>query len=80
MRQRASGITGMPRRKNAGVGIPRQRGFVLGFYATSLAAGFAVGPLILGFTGTAGMAPFMAAMALFVLAGGVRAAPSPTSE
>jgi MFS family permease len=47
---------------------PRQRGFVLGFYATSLAAGFAAGPLILGFTGTAGMAPFMAAMALFALA------------
>jgi MFS family permease len=47
---------------------PRQRGFVLGFYATSLAAGFAAGPLILGFTGIAGMAPFMAAMALFALA------------
>ena len=37
---------------------PRQRGFVLGFYATSLAAGFAVGPLILGFTGTAGTGAF----------------------
>jgi MFS family permease len=47
---------------------PRQRGFVLGFYATSLAAGFAAGPMILGFTGTSGMAPFMAAMALFALA------------
>jgi MFS family permease len=47
---------------------PRQRGFVLGFYATSLAAGFAAGPLILGFTGTAGIAPFMAATALFVFA------------
>jgi MFS family permease len=47
---------------------PRQRGFVLGVYATSLAAGFAAGPLILGFTGTAGMAPFIAATALFVLA------------
>ncbi|HEV7910098.1 MAG TPA: MFS transporter [Methylocella sp.] len=47
---------------------PRQRGFVLGFYATSLAAGFAAGPLILGFAGTAGAAPFVAAMVLFALA------------
>ncbi|MGH6822558.1 MAG: MFS transporter [Methylocella sp.] len=47
---------------------PRQRGFVLGFYATSLAAGFTAGPLILGFTGTVGMKPFMAATALLALA------------
>ena len=47
---------------------PRRRGFVLGFYATSLAAGYTAGPLILGFTGTAGMKPFMAATALFALA------------
>jgi MFS family permease len=46
----------------------RQRGFVLGFYATSLAAGFAAGPMILGFTGTAGTLPFIAGMALFALA------------
>lgn len=47
---------------------PRQRGFVLGFYATSLAAGFAAGPLILGFVGTAGATPFIAAILLFTLA------------
>ncbi len=47
---------------------PRQRGFVLGFYATSLAAGFAAGPLILGFTGTSGVLPFLAGMVLFALA------------
>jgi MFS family permease len=47
---------------------PRQRGFVLGFYATSLAAGFATGPLILGFAGTAGATPFVAATALLALA------------
>jgi MFS family permease len=47
---------------------PRQRGFVLGFYATSLSAGFAAGPIILGFTGTEGSLPFFAGMALFALA------------
>ncbi|MCI0467938.1 MAG: MFS transporter [Beijerinckiaceae bacterium] len=47
---------------------PRQRGFVLGFYATSLSAGFAAGPLILGFTGTDGLLPFIAGMVLFALA------------
>jgi len=47
---------------------PRQRGFVLGFYMTSLAAGFAAGPGILGFVGTAGAAPFLVGMALFALA------------
>jgi len=47
---------------------PRQRGFVLGFYMTSLAGGFAVGPGILGFVGTAGPAPFFVATALFALA------------
>jgi len=50
------------------VAPPRQRGFVLGFYATSLAAGFAAGPMILGFTGAAGTLPFLAGMALFALA------------
>jgi MFS family permease len=50
------------------VAPPRQRGFVLGFYATSLAAGFAAGPMILGFTGTGGTLPFVAGMALFALA------------
>jgi MFS family permease len=49
------------------VAPPRQRGFVLGFYATSLAAGFAIGPMILGFTGTTGVLPFLAGVALFML-------------
>ncbi|MBO0733057.1 MAG: MFS transporter [Methylocapsa sp.] len=48
---------------------PRHRGFVLGFYATSLAAGFAIGPMILGFTGTGGIQPFLTGIALFLLAG-----------
>ncbi|MGH6842136.1 MAG: MFS transporter, partial [Methylocella sp.] len=47
---------------------PRHRGFVMGFYETSLATGFATGPLILGFAGTEGATPFMAAMALLALA------------
>ena len=47
---------------------PRHRGFVLGFYMTSLAGGFAIGPGILGFVGTAGAAPFLVATALFALA------------
>ncbi len=47
---------------------PRQRGFVLGFYATSLSAGFTAGPMILGFTGTQGAWPFFAGMGLFALA------------
>ena len=47
---------------------PRRRGFVMGFYMTSLAAGFAVGPGILGFVGTAGATPFLVATALFALA------------
>ena len=46
---------------------PRHRGFVLGFYMTSLAGGFAVGPGILGFVGTAGAAPFLVATAFFAL-------------
>jgi len=46
----------------------RHRGFVLGFYMTSLAGGFAVGPGILGFVGTAGAAPFIVAIVLFGLA------------
>jgi MFS family permease len=47
---------------------PRHRGFVLGFYMTSLAAGFAAGPGILGFVGTVGAAPFLVATAIFTLA------------
>jgi len=47
---------------------PRQRGFVLGFYMTCLASGFAIGPGILGFVGAQGSLPFLVAAALFALA------------
>lgn len=47
---------------------PERRGFVLGLYVTSLAAGFAAGPLFLVVVGTAGTTPFVAAIALFALA------------
>ncbi|MGQ0444657.1 MAG: MFS transporter [Beijerinckiaceae bacterium] len=47
---------------------PRHRGFVMGFYETSLATGFAAGPLILGFAGTAGVTPFIAATAVLAVA------------
>jgi MFS family permease len=45
-----------------------RRGAVLGFYAASVAAGFAAGPLILSITGTAGPAAFFVAIALFAAA------------
>lgn len=47
---------------------PKRRGFVLGLYTTSLAAGFAAGPAILALVGTSGSAPFLVAVALFVIA------------
>ena len=47
---------------------PNRRGIILGLYTTSLAAGFAIGPTILAVTGTKGLAPFLAATALFVIA------------
>jgi MFS family permease len=50
------------------VAPPQRRGIVLGFYTTSLAAGFATGPTILALTGTQGLPPFLAAVALFVFA------------
>ncbi|WP_439575460.1 MFS transporter [Phreatobacter sp.] len=45
-----------------------RRGFVLGIYATALSLGFATGPQILTFVGTAGPAPFLAGSAVFGLA------------
>ncbi len=50
------------------VAPPKKRGVVLGVYTTSLAAGFATGPAILALTGTQGLPPFLAAVALFVIA------------
>jgi len=47
---------------------PQRRGIVMGLYTTSLALGFAAGPLLLTLTGTRSLAPFAAAFALFVLA------------
>lgn len=44
----------------------RSRGRVVGAYATSLSAGFAVGPLILSVTGVEGVMPFVLAAALCV--------------
>lgn len=43
----------------------RWRGLAIGFYVTTLAGGFAVGPLILAITGTAGNVPFLIGAALF---------------
>lgn len=50
------------------VAPPGRRGVVLGIYTTSLAAGFAAGPTILALTGTQGLPPFLAAVALFLFA------------
>lgn len=50
------------------VAPPNRRGIILGLYTTSLAAGFATGPTILAVTGTKGLPPFLAAIALFMIA------------
>lgn len=50
------------------VAPPKRRGIILGLYTTSLAAGFAAGPTILALTGTRGLPPFLAAIALFLVA------------
>ncbi|ACK52725.1 major facilitator superfamily MFS_1 [Methylocella silvestris BL2] len=50
------------------VAPPERRGAILGFYAASVALGFAAGPLILACVGTVGSAPFLIAMALFAAA------------
>ncbi len=47
---------------------PRRRGAILGFYAASVALGFAGGPLILALVGSAGALAFFVAMALFAAA------------
>jgi MFS family permease len=46
-----------------------RRGLVMGLYTASFALGIALGPSILAVTGTQGSAPFLAAIALFLLAG-----------
>lgn len=47
---------------------PLRRGFIMGAYATALALGFAIGPLMLTVTGTQGMLPY-AATAVLILTG-----------
>lgn len=44
-----------------------RRGLAIGVYVMTLAGGFAVGPLILAVTGTAGNLPFLIAAALFAI-------------
>src|SRR5204862_3428290 len=46
-----------------------KRGRLIGLYGTVLAIGFAGGSGVLGLTGTAGAAPFLAAGALIAIAG-----------
>ena len=50
------------------VAPPHRRGSILGFYAASVALGFAAGPLILTALGTAGPGGFLVAIALFAAA------------
>jgi MFS family permease len=45
-----------------------QRGFVMGLYTTTLAVGFATGPLILLVSGINGPEPFIIGIALFIIA------------
>ncbi|WP_374304888.1 MFS transporter [Methylocella sp.] len=50
------------------VAPPERRGAILGIYAAAVALGFAAGPLILALVGTAGPAPFLAAVFIFLAA------------
>ncbi len=47
---------------------PEKRGMVMGMYATMLAIGFVIGPVVLMFTGTTGAAPYLAGVAIYLLA------------
>jgi len=46
---------------------PAKRGIIMGIYATVLSIGFALGPLILWFTGTRGMFPFLVGGAVLAM-------------
>jgi MFS family permease len=45
-----------------------RRGMVMGVYATMLSIGFASGPLVMRLTGTQGIAPYLAGVAIYALA------------
>ncbi|WP_421611546.1 MFS transporter [Agrobacterium tumefaciens] len=47
---------------------PKKRGMVLGIYATGLAVGFAVGPLLFSVVGSDGILPFLVGAAIILLA------------
>ncbi|MBP2560973.1 MFS family permease [Neorhizobium galegae] len=47
---------------------PRRRGLVLGIYATVLAIGFAIGPLLFSALGSDGILPFLVGAAIIMLA------------
>ncbi|WP_332303470.1 MFS transporter [Rhizobium sp. GR12] len=47
---------------------PKKRGMVLGIYATGLAVGFAVGPLLFSVVGSEGIMPFLVGAAIILLA------------
>ncbi|MFK0383175.1 MULTISPECIES: MFS transporter [Rhizobium/Agrobacterium group] len=47
---------------------PKKRGMVLGIYATGLAVGFAVGPLLFSAVGSEGILPFLVGAAIILLA------------
>jgi MFS family permease len=49
-----------------GVADPRNRGFVMGVYATVLSIGFAAGPAILTWAGSEGWTPFVIGAVIFV--------------
>jgi len=46
----------------------RGRGRIVGLYATALSAGFAIGPMVLSFTGIAGWLPFIVNCAITIVA------------
>ena len=49
--------------------VERWRGRIIGIYSAVGAAGFALGPLLLIFTGSQGMLPFIATSVIILLAG-----------
>lgn len=51
------------------VASERNRGFIAGLYSALMGLGFAIGPVILGITGSEGVAPFAISAAVVLLAG-----------